>query len=129
MKIMVCCDEIKDTGLLDVAKQHAKAFDAQVFVARVMLGSDVGVLEGLDEAKENLESAQQYLEADDIPAETKLIFTDQDAGDSLLDYAKQKDVDAIVIATRKKSKLNKLIFGSTAQKIILEAKCPVIIAK
>lgn len=129
MKIMVCYDETKDTRLLDVAKQHAKAFDANVYVAHVMVGSDVGQLDNLDEAKRNIESAQTYLQDDNIHTDTKLIFADQSAGDSLLDYAKENEIDAIIISTRKKSKLGKLIFGSTVQQVILEADCPVIVAK
>ena len=129
MKVMVCYDETKNTRILEVAKQHAKAFDADVFVAHVMVGSDVDQLDDLDEAKQNIESAQQYLQDADIQTETKLMFAEQNAGDSLLGCANEKEIDAIIVSIRKKSKVQKLIFGSTVQQVILEAECPVIIAK
>jgi len=129
MKVMVCYDETKNTRILEVAKQHAKAFDAEVFVVHVMVGSDVDQLDDLDEEKQNIESAKAYFRDANIQAETKLIFAEQNAGDSLMGFAQENEVDAIIVSVRKKSKVQKLIFGSTVQQVILEAECPVIIAK
>jgi nucleotide-binding universal stress UspA family protein len=46
--------------------------------------------------------------------------------EDLVAYAKEQGIDEIAIGIRKRSKVGKLIFGSTAQYLILNAPCPVI---
>jgi len=130
MKIMVCYDTTSsDRNLLLLAQKHAKAFNAKAYVATVLIGSDVDQLDHIEEANKKLESAETLFQNEGIPVETKLMFGGQSAGESLVDYAKENKIDEIIIGTRKKSKLGKLIFGSTAQYVILEANCPVITAR
>jgi len=130
MRIMVCYDTAKEkSGVLALAKRHAGAFDAKVFVATVLIGSDVDQLDNIEEAKQQLEAVEaDFLEAG-LVIETKLIFGGLSAGENLVEYAKENGIDEIVIGTRKKSKLGKLVFGSTAQYVILKAHCPVIAAR
>jgi nucleotide-binding universal stress UspA family protein len=130
MKIMVCYDTANsDSKVLSLAKKHAKAFEAKVYIATVLIGSDVDQLDNIEEAKKKLASAEILFQNEGLPVETKLMFGGQSAGESLVDYAKENRIDEIIIGTRKKSKLGKLIFGSTAQYVILEANCPVITAR
>ncbi|MFF2317812.1 universal stress protein [Arthrobacter sp. NPDC058097] len=53
----------------------------------------------------------------------------QDATDEILDAAQQHSADLIVIGMRKRTPVGKLIMGSTAQRILLEASCPVLAVK
>jgi nucleotide-binding universal stress UspA family protein len=55
-----------------------------------------------------------------------LLLTDQEAGEKLVDFARTEKADQMFIGIQKKSKVGKLIFGSTAQYIILNAPCPVV---
>lgn len=127
MKIMVCYDTARrDTKLLALARKHAKAFDAKVYVATVLTGSEEDQLDSVEKSKALLADVEQSFQEEDIPVEIKLIFGDQSAGESLLDYASDNGMDEIIIGTRKKSKLGKLVFGSTSQYVILESRCPVI---
>jgi nucleotide-binding universal stress UspA family protein len=52
-----------------------------------------------------------------------------DAGEDLVKLADEKKVDEIIIGVRRRSKVGKLIFGSTAQYVILNAPCPVVSVK
>lgn len=52
-----------------------------------------------------------------------------DAADELLDAANHHRADLIVIGVRRRSPLGKLIMGSTAQRVVLEAICPVLAVK
>jgi nucleotide-binding universal stress UspA family protein len=94
-----------------------------------MIGSDVGQLQNVEPTKKMLEKVQETLRAEDIPCEIKTIFGGTAAGESIVDYAKEIAADEIIIGVRRKSKVGKLIFGSTAQHVILEAHCPVLTVK
>ena len=56
---------------------------------------------------------------------TKSNYTD----DSILDYAEDIDVDLIVIGTRGRSRIKKLLLGSTASGVVTYSSCPVIVVK
>jgi nucleotide-binding universal stress UspA family protein len=51
------------------------------------------------------------------------------AGEDLVQLAEENNVEEIVIGVRRRSKVGKLLFGSTAQYVILNAKCPVVSVK
>lgn len=130
MKIMVCYDA-SDTNskLIERAKERAKESDASICLLSVLIGGDVGQLDDLVPAKEELEKTRASFQKDDIPCETKLMFGGMAAGESIVEYAEEKAVDEIIIGIKKKSKIGKFIFGSTAQYVILEAPCPVLTVK
>jgi len=50
-------------------------------------------------------------------------------GEDLVQYAEENQIDQIIIGVRQRSKVGKLLFGSTAQYVILEAPCPVVSVK
>jgi nucleotide-binding universal stress UspA family protein len=52
-----------------------------------------------------------------------------DAADEVLEAATAHRADLIVIGLRKRTPVGKLILGSTAQRILLQAECPVLAVK
>ena len=48
---------------------------------------------------------------------------------SILDFAEEKNVDLIVVGTRGRSGIKKLLLGSTASGIVTYSSCPVIVVK
>jgi nucleotide-binding universal stress UspA family protein len=52
-----------------------------------------------------------------------------DAANEVLQAAEQHRADLIVIGLRRRTPVGKLIMGSTAQQILLEADCPVLAVK
>jgi nucleotide-binding universal stress UspA family protein len=52
-----------------------------------------------------------------------------DAADFMIDASYEEDVELIVIGVRRRSPVGKLFLGSTAQRVILEAGCPVTAVK
>ncbi len=49
--------------------------------------------------------------------------------DEILKFAKEKSVDLIVIGTHGKTGIDRVIFGSTAQRVVRHAQCPVLTVK
>jgi len=130
MKIMVCFDGsnvAKDA--LDLAKKRAKALDAEIYLLTSMLGgSDVPINE-FEKAEKRLKKAKSSVRADGIPCESLLSVRGLDAGEELVRIAKEEKIDEIYIGVRRRSKVGKFVFGSTAQYVILEAPCPVMTVK
>ncbi|MFD1053466.1 universal stress protein [Terrabacter terrigena] len=52
-----------------------------------------------------------------------------DSSDAVVQVAQQHDARLIVLGLRHRSPVGKLILGSTAQRILLEATCPVLAVK
>ena len=50
-------------------------------------------------------------------------------GEDIVEYAKTNNIEEIILGVVRKSKVGKLIFGSTAQFVILNAVCPVTTLK
>jgi nucleotide-binding universal stress UspA family protein len=63
-----------------------------------------------------------------IKIETTIIVSTTTV-DSILDYAEDKDVDLIVIGTRGRSGIKKLLLGSTASGVVTYSLCPVTVVK
>jgi nucleotide-binding universal stress UspA family protein len=52
-----------------------------------------------------------------------------DAADHIIDASYEEDIELVVIGVRRRSPVGKLFLGSTAQRVILEAGCPVTAVK
>lgn len=84
---------------------------------------------------------KRYVQAEDLNAVTERLEREgvehlvlqpvrgHDAANEVLDAAEKYDADLIVIGLRKRTPVGKLIMGSTAQQILLEASCPVLAVK
>jgi len=85
--------------------------------------------EDIDKAESKLEKLGTSLKTDDLVCKTQTSVSYQTAGEDLVRFAKENDFDEIIIGIRRRSKVGKLVFGSTAQYVILEAPCPVVAVK
>jgi len=130
MKILVGYDgsnSAKDALVL--AKKHAKAFGAQVIVIASLTGGSVTHAVEVEHANEDLQFAQSMFEEDAIACETKLLVRGMTPGEDLVSFAKEQEVDEIIIGIKRRSKVGKLLFGSNAQYVIIKAPCPVVTVK
>jgi len=130
MKMMVCYDGTTPAKeALKVAQEHAQALGAEISVVAALVGDSQEQIHSIEKAEQDLAYARVSLKNANIPVETKLLTGCLNAGESLVEYAEQNEIDEIVIGIVKTSKVGKLIFGSTAQYVILQAPCPVLTVK
>lgn len=127
MKIMVGFDgSISSSDALRVAEKHAKAFEGKIELVTSMEKGTEAEREEIEAAEKDLEKEKKRLEAEGIPCETHLLIRGLSPGEDLIEFAEENEVEEIVIGIRRKSKVGKLVFGSTAQFVILTAGCPVV---
>ncbi len=69
--------------------------------------------------------------ADKVPADVKsktVVMADDDrASKNIIEYAKTNDIDLICLTTHGQGKLEHFLFGSTAERVITQTPCPVLI--
>ncbi len=118
-----------DNAVLELAKKHAKAFNASLYVASSMERVSERERKDLDKVEKQLEYVKETLKKDGIECETHVLVRGLTPGEDIVEFAVDKKVDEIIIGIEKKSKVGKLLFGSNAQYIILESPCPVVSVK
>ena len=64
-----------------------------------------------------------------IKVSTKVILTGIAVYGEIIQYADQENIDLIVIGTRCRSGVKKLLLGSTASGVVTYAECPVLVTK
>lgn len=62
----------------------------------------------------------------DVQYELSILTFSVDPAEDLLSTAAEKDAELLVIGIRRRSAVGKLIVGSTAQRVLLDAPCPVL---
>ena len=70
-----------------------------------------------------------FLDENGVDCGTHLLIRGFEPGEDLVAFAREKEVDEIIIGVKSRSKVGKLLFGSTAQAVILTADCPVVTVK
>lgn len=114
---------------LDLAKKHAIGFKGEVEVITSMLKGTEKEREDIDQAKRGLEYAEALFKENNIPCKTHLLIRGLTSGEDLVEFAKENSIDEIIVGVKRRSKVGKLLMGSTAQYVILNAHCPVVTVK
>ena len=130
MKIMVGLDGSKASeAALKLAEAHAQAFGAQLFLVQSMLGGPEVPKRDFANNERELEYQKSRLKDKNIACESLLSVRGLEPGEDLVRLAREQQVDEIIVGVKRRSKVGKLVFGSTAQYVILNAPCPVATVK
>ena len=130
--IFIACYEKTPAGIaaVKIAQQHAKVWEASIEVVST-LTRDIPIKHArLKEKEEQLELEVRELFSEfPYPINVSLLTDDIEAGEQIVNFAERKKADLIFLGIKKKSRVGKILFGSNAQYIILNAPCPVVIVR
>ena len=130
MKILVGYDGSKVAeDVLKLAREHARVFQAEIHLYRSLRQSSELQKEDIEQAESKLDALKRAFGFDKIPCETYTSVSYLTAGEDLVQFAQDNTIDLIYIGVRKRSKVGKMVFGSTAQYVVLQAPCPVVTVK
>lgn len=130
MKILVGYDGTNSAKeALSLAKSHAGAFGAAVEVVTSMQKGTESEKKEIEQAERGLEYAKSLLEENNISCNTHLLIRGLSAGEDLVEFANENQIGEIIVGVKRRSKVGKLLMGSTAQYVILQANCPVVTIK
>lgn len=140
MAIVAAMDRTEEAGeVLAQAADLADAYDETVHVVHALRTSDfldierrnVEADEGSVSVAEIQETAEEIVEerAGAVLSSYESVGRVGDPATVILEYSDEVDATYIVLGGRKRSPIGKIMFGSTAQDILLEAIAPVVIVR
>ncbi len=109
-------DKPEGRAALARALSEAKARGAEVVVVHTAPESELGDL-------------RAELAASAVPHEIHEAADPLDPAEDLINTADDRSAEFIVIGLRKRSPVGKLLLGSNAQRVLLDAACPVLAVK
>ena len=127
MKILVGYDGSKvSQDALKIAQTHAEAFGAELLVVTSLMGGNETAQEAIDQAEAELAQVEAQFKGQGMDCSTHLLIHGMPPGEDIVKFATDHHVEEIVIGVKRRSKVGKLLFGSNAQFIVLNAGCPVV---
>ena len=132
MKILLFCKNTDgNSKAMQIAVEQAKAFDASIQMVSCVADKPGVPKEVTEEAETKAEKKLLGYIADifdpaGIACNSEVIVAAATVGEEIVRYAERIDADTIIMSIQKRSKIGKMVFGSSSQIIILDAPCKVI---
>jgi nucleotide-binding universal stress UspA family protein len=114
---------------LRLAADEAKARKASLVVINSHRGGREFEREDALESQSQLDEVKKELHSAGVEHEIRQLVRGMDPAEDLINVAAEVSADLIVIGLRRRSPVGKLILGSNAQRILLDAPCPVLAVK
>jgi nucleotide-binding universal stress UspA family protein len=148
-KIMVGIDGSEESmNAAEYAVGIAKKHDAELIAINV-LTSDIGyaysspgiespppppsvkeiILLAEYEAKKWFDKIKEKAEESGIRFKTEFIVARRSVVSTMLDYAEEQNINLILVGTRGRSGIKKMLLGSIASGLVTYASCPVMVVK
>lgn len=81
------------------------------------------------EVAEWFETVSKTAKEHKVELRTRVVTTHLSASTAIVHYAEQEGVDLIVVGTRGRTGLKRILLGSTASSIVTYAHCPVMVVR
>jgi len=111
------------------AAEEAKLRDMRLVVVNSHRGGREFDDQDAVQSESQLEEVRSELRAVGVEFEVRQLVRGLDPADDLVNVANEVNADIIVIGLRRRSPVGKLILGSNAQRVLLDAPCPVLAVK
>lgn len=137
-KILVPVDGSPATSkVIEWACHFAKTFGSELLLLHVVSIPPVSDVGGMQVAAKELEEAGQSILSSAVKAAEErsvsptpiLDFSVGNAGMRIVQLAKEKSADIIVIGARGQSRIRALLMGSVANNVVNNAHCPVFVVR
>lgn len=126
--LMVCYEDTDvSKESLRLAQKYAKEWQVAVDVVSTFKREEplaISEVKGMEDAF-HIQIKEQFIN-NGIPYHAHLLVDIYSPGEQLVKFSEGKEYEFIFIGISKRSKVGKLLFGSTAQYIIINAPYPVI---
>ena len=130
MKIMVGIDGSNTSReALKLAIKTAGAFNADLLAVTSKATGTAEENEEIRAAEEMLAEIKAEAENAGLNCTTHLLIRGNSAGEDIVEFSRTQDADLIVVGIKRRSRVGKILMGSTAQFVILRAECPVLTVK
>ena len=114
---------------LDRAVEEAQQRGARLVVINSHKGGSALDKSVAVELDESLSDVHALLHDVGVEHEVRQLVRGADPAEDLIAVAEEVDADLIVIGLRRRTPVGKLIMGSNAQSVLLDASCPVLAVK
>ncbi|GAA1911401.1 universal stress protein [Nocardioides lentus] len=85
--------------------------------------------EAADAAHASIGAAREVLDASGLEYDVRQLIRGFEPAEDLISIAEANKAELLVIGLRRRSPVGKLILGSNAQRVLLDAHCPVLAVK
>ena len=114
---------------LRTAISEAKLREADLVVVNSHRGGSEFDSDAATQAERELDAVRRMLDDSGVSYEIRQLVRGFEPAEDLISIAEASDAALIVIGLRRRSPVGKLILGSNAQRILLDAHCPVLAVK
>ncbi len=122
-------DTPEGRAALDAAIAQARLVAAPITVVTSHRGGAGMSTKEARDLEDDLQHARAVLSGTGLVHDVRALVRGNDVAEDLVDLATETDARMIVIGLRRRSPVGKLIMGSNAQQILLDAPCPVLAVK
>ncbi|MCS7130723.1 MAG: universal stress protein [Archaeoglobaceae archaeon] len=131
MAILVALDEKskRTERVVNFSIEEAKLRKEKLFFVHSLFGGERTEQKEIDAGEELLEWAEETAKKAGVDCETRLLVRGKEAAEDIVEFANEIKASMIVIGVRKRRPTGKVLFGSVAQDVILNASQPVICIK
>jgi nucleotide-binding universal stress UspA family protein len=114
---------------LHTAIAEAKLRSASLVVVNSQRGGTDFDQDASTQNDREMGTVRSVLDGADVPYEIRQLVRGFEPAEDLISIAEASQAELIVIGLRRRSPVGKLILGSNAQRILLDAHCPVLAVK
>ena len=121
----------KPEGETALAKaiEEARLRDAKLVVVNSHRGGSEFDSNVSTQAERDMAAVKERLQGAGVPFEVRQLVRGFEPAEDLISIAEANEAELIVIGLRRRSPVGKLILGSNAQRVLLDAHCPVLAVK